>query len=196
MLVHNNEAVGVAVQRKAHVCPNLAHLGRHQLGVERATVLIDVGAVGGCANAKNLCPQFFKRQRGNLVAGPVGAVNHNAQARKGQLRGKTAFCVNNVAATGVFNLGGAAYTARFGEGPLEIFVKHHCRNFVFRHVGQLVALGVKKLDAVVVEGIVRSGDNHAKVGPHAAGKKGYGRGGQGACHDNMHASGTQACGKR
>ena len=108
------------------------------------------------------------------------------------MRGKTAFCVDNVPAASVFNLGGAAHAARFGIGPFKVGIEHHCGNFVFGYVGQLVAIRIKKLDAVVMKGIVRGRDNHAKVGPHAAGKKGYGRRGQRPGHDNMHAGCAQA----
>ena len=196
VFVHNNEAVSIAVQRKAHVGPHLAHLGRHHFGIERAAVLVDVGAVRACADAENFGSQFFKSQRGNFVAGAVGAVNHNAQARKRQLGRETAFGVNNIAPPGVFNLGGAANAARFRIGPFIVRIQHHGRYFVFGQVGELVTIGIKKFDAVVVKGVVRGGNNHPKVGPHAAGKEGYGRSGQRAGHDHVHAGGAQAGSER
>ena len=164
--------------------------------MQRAAVLIDVGAVGIGAQAKNLSPQLFQGQGGHFVAGAVGAVHHNTQAGEGQLGRKAAFGVHDVAAARIFYLAGPPYSTRIGVRPSEVGGKHHAGDFVFGFIGQFVAFCVKELDAVVLKRIVRSRNDHAQICTHAARKKGYGRRGQRTGHDHMHAGGAQPCRKR
>jgi hypothetical protein len=63
-------------------------------------------------------------------------------------------------------------------------------------VGQLVAVRPEQLDAVVLERVVRGGDDHAKIGLERAGQHGDGRRRQGAEQDHVHAHGHEPGGQR
>ena len=104
---------------------------------------------------------------------------------------KAVFGVDNVAPARVFNLCGTAHAARIGIRPGKTGIQHHGRDLVFGHIGQLVPVGIKKLYAVVLKGIVRGRNNHTQIRTHAARQKRYGRGRQRTCHDDVHTRSAQ-----
>ena len=118
-------------------------------------MIIDIGAIGGSPDAEDLGSQFFQGQGGNLIGCAIGAVNHNAQTLQCHVWRKAAFGVDNIAATGIFDLGGTAYARRFRIGPDHIFIEDHVSDFVFCFVQEFIALGVEEFDAIVVKRIVR-----------------------------------------
>ena len=80
LLVDDDHAVGVAVERDADIGAHLAHLAAERLRRGRAAVAIDVEAVGLDADRDDLGAELPQRLRRHLVGGAVGAVDHDAQA--------------------------------------------------------------------------------------------------------------------
>ncbi len=69
---------------------------------------------------------------------------------------------------------------------------HQRLDLGFRLVGELVALGVEQLDAVVGEGIVRGGDHDAEIGSQRAREHGHGGRGHRPQQEDVHAHGGEA----
>ena len=63
----------------------------------------------------------------------------------------------------------ATDAASFGTGGFGNFTEHDFFNRDLRLVIELAAIAVDKLDAVVLERIVRSTDDHAKISSHLGG---------------------------
>ena len=78
---------------------------------------------------------------------------------------------NIVAADGVGNPRSLADCAGGRPRLFGLAAENHLLHARFDFVGQLEAVPGKKLDAVVLIGIMRRGNHHAGVGAHAAGEK-------------------------
>ena len=64
------------------------------------------------------------------------------------------------------------------------------------HIGQLEAVRAEELDAVVLPGIVRGGDDHARLKSMCVGQEGHRRGGNNARALDAHTCLTQPRGQR
>ena len=80
LLVDNDNAVGITVEADADVGAHFAHLGAQRLRVGRAALLVDVEAVGLDAHLDDLGPKLPEHVGRHLIAGPVRAIDHDAQA--------------------------------------------------------------------------------------------------------------------
>ena len=195
VLVGHDKAVSVAIERYADIGADFPDFGGHGLGMQGTHVIVDVDAVGFGSDAHDLGAEFLEGQGGDFVARAVGAVHDDTQSAQRHARGKAGFCVDDVTAACVLNLGGTADFVGVRIGPVIVLVQDHGRDFVFLFVRQLESLGVKELDTVVHVGVVRGGDDHAEVGAHAAGQEGYGRRGKRPGHDDLHARGAETGGE-
>ena len=191
-LIHGHEAVRVPVEGQTYVRAQLPHQLAQPLGVGGAAVLVDVGAVRLMVVGGYLRAQLLQHRRGHLVAGALGAVHHNVQpvqAHAGGLLGKV-----DVAALGVALAHRSAHALADGQLlALGQTVLHNLLDLVLNGVGQLVALAVEELDAVVFDGIVAGGDHRARVRLIVAGQVGDGRGGQ---HVHQHGPRTHGADAR
>ena len=114
----------------------------------------------------------MKHAGGNVISGAVGAIHHYLQPAQIEIVGIGALAELDVATSGVIDAAGLAEPGRLHavhrllEPRLD--VEFHC-------IGQLGALCRKKLDAIVVVGIVRGGDHHAGLQAQGAREIGHGR---------------------
>ena len=153
-----------------------------------AAVGVDIEAVRGGVHGDDLGARGAQGGRPDDAGGPVGGVHHNAQAGDVGPHG-----VHKVADVGLVGHrltlddtpdGGAGGVGQLGgQGRLDL---------VLDGVLQLVAAPGEELDAVVGEGVVGGGDDHAQVHVLAGGEVGDGGGGQDAHAGDVHAGGSQA----
>ena len=173
-LVAHHDAVGIAVERDAEIGARLLHLGDHRLGRGGADVLVDVETVGIDADGEDIGAQFPQRGRRDLVGGAIGAIDDDAQPFEAQLLREGALGEFDVARLRVIDAARAADLGRRGEAVGEA-VRHQLFDLGFALVGELLAVAIEQLDAVVVVGIVRGRDHHAEIGAQRARQHGDGR---------------------
>src|SRR5690606_27535340 len=106
--VHDDQAVGVAVEGNADGGLTLAHLVLHVLWMHRAAVSVDVAAVGPHTEGDHLGAQLGKHRRGHLVGGAVGGVDHDTHAVQRQLTRERVLREHDIATGSVFDAHGAA----------------------------------------------------------------------------------------
>ena len=99
--VDDLQAVGVAVERNAHVCTMFGHGLDQGLGVGGAHAFVDVQTVGSATDFDDLSAQLVEHGRGNLVGRAVGTVDHDLQAFERELGGEGAFAELDVTARSV-----------------------------------------------------------------------------------------------
>jgi hypothetical protein len=80
LLVDDDHAVGISVERDADVGAHLPDLARQGVRSGRADVLVDVVAVRVDADGDDFGAELPQRLRGDAVGGAVGAVDDDAQA--------------------------------------------------------------------------------------------------------------------
>ena len=80
VLVHDHDAVGVAVKRDADIGAHFMNLFRQAHGMGRAAFGVDVEAIGLVVDGDDFRTQFPQRGGRHLVTGAIGAVDHDAQA--------------------------------------------------------------------------------------------------------------------
>ena len=85
VLINDDHAVGVAIQRNADVRPQFPHLLRQRFRRGRADVAVDVHAVRLDAQGKDFRAQFPQRFRRHLVGRAIGAVDDHAHALEGHV---------------------------------------------------------------------------------------------------------------
>jgi hypothetical protein len=191
VLVAHHDAVSIAIERDADVGAIAVHRLDHGARVGGADFAVDVEAVGIIADGEDLGAQFIERLGRDLVGGAVGAIDHDAQAREAQLAREGGFDDLDIARLGVVHALGAAKIRRGGEALVER-MSHQLFDGEFGLVRQLVAVGSEQLDAVVLIGVVRGGDHHAKISAQAAREHGDAGRRQRAEQDDVHPLGGEA----
>ncbi len=81
MLVDNDDAIGVAIERDADIGPHFLDLGAQRVRRGRAHLVVDVEAVRLDADREHFGAQLPQRNGRHLVGGAIGAVDHHAQPR-------------------------------------------------------------------------------------------------------------------
>ena len=190
--VHDDEAIGIAVQSKPNIGPRLADLRGHSLGVQGTAAVIDIQPVGLRTDFNDFGAQLLKGQRRDPIVGAIGAVNDHPQPFKGQVRGETVFEIHDVTTRSVLDFIGTAGVRGFGIIPVKIRVQHHFRHAIFIGIRDFEPFGVEKLDPIVAEWIMRRGDDHPHIRPHVGREKGNRRSGQGADKKDIHPRRQQA----
>jgi len=187
--VTHDQAVGVAVERDAEIGAMLDDGRGHGSRRRGAEARVDVEAVRLVADGNDFRAQFMEHVRGDMVGGAVGAIDDDLQATQVQLVREGALAKFDVTALGVVEALGAAQLVRrhAGHGRIERRL-----DFQLHAVGQLGALAGKELDAVVLVGIVRSGNDHAGRQAQRPRQVGNGRRRHGAGQHHVHAGGRQA----
>ena len=175
-------AVGVAVEGDAHGGFALEDFGGDDFGMERAATGVDVAAVGGDVGEDDLAAtvgvEFGEELRRDGARGAVGAVDDDAAAIEREARDGVEQEADVLGAVGLVygGRGGVGGCVGGGAEPAEdLFLDGE-----FGGVGQLVAVGAEELDAVVLPGIVRGGDDDAGSEAMGAGEEGDGGGGDDA----------------
>ena len=196
VLVADDQPVAVAVQGEPDVRAQLLHPGGHHLRVQRPAARVDIGAVRLAADAGHPRTQFGKHVRRDLVGGAVGAVEDNVEVVEHVVLGKGVLQGDDVAAGRVLDARGPAHLLGHGPERRHLLREDEVLDVRLHLVGQLEAVGREDLDAVVLEGVVRGGDDHAGVGAHGGGDEGDARGGQRPDQLDVDAHGADARGQR
>ena len=174
LLVGQDQAIGVAVQRDAQRGARLAHLLGQLLGVQRAALVVDVAAVRPDVQLDDVGAQLLKHLRRDLVRGAVRAVDDHLHAVQRVLLGEHLLQELDVAPGRVLDAHRLADGVRLGAraGVPGGDALHAAFQLGLDLVGQLEAVGREDLDAVVLVGVVRGADDDARVGAHRPGDEG------------------------
>ena len=152
--VDREHPVAVAIERHAEVGAGASDSLLQSREVGGAAADVDVHAVGLAADRRHLGAEALEGGRRDPRVGPVGAVDHELQT--GEVGAEALDDVVEVALLGdvhVVDLAGAP-----GEGDVE-----ECLDLLLGRVGELAALAVEELDAVVLRRVVRGGDDCPEV---------------------------------
>ena len=190
VLVHEDDPIRVAVQGDTEIGAVLLDRLAHHLGVQRAALGVDVGAVGLDPDRDHLGAQFLEDCRGHLVGRPVGAVQHDLQAGEIEILGKGALQEHDEAAGGVVDTVGLAHLLGGGAQTVDALGEDQLLHHQFGFVRQLEAVAREELDAVVLKGVVRGRDHHTRVGAHGRGDVGDARGGERPHQEHVHPHGA------
>ena len=115
LLVGDDDAVGVAVERDADVGAHLAHLAAQSVGKGRAAFAVDVEAVRLDADRNDVGAELPKRFRRDAIGRAVGAVDDDAQTFERKVARQGALGEFDVAVVYAVNSLGAAEC--FGSWP-------------------------------------------------------------------------------
>jgi hypothetical protein len=195
LLVDDDDAVRVAIERDADIGAQLLHLGDQLLRRGRADLVVDVEAVRLDADLEDFGAQFPQRRRRHLVGRAIGAIEHDAQAAEVDALGQGALGEFDVARLRRLVAMRPADVAAF-DSLLEQSLSISSSISVLDLVGELVAVGAEQLDAVVVVRVVRGRDHHAQIGAQRARQHGDGGCRHRAEQVDVHAHGGEAGGER
>ncbi len=158
-VVDHHQPVAVAVQRNAHGGAHARHGQLQQFRRRRAAAIVDVAAIGRAADGDDVGAEVGQQPRPDLVAGAVGAVDHDLHAGQVQAARHAGRAERLVVLAQC--IGAARATQAIGF--LREHAAFHLRlDALLEFVGKLGAAGVEELDAVVFVGIVRSADHDAE----------------------------------
>ena len=150
LLVNDNDAVAVAIKRNADIGAHLAHFAAQRVGRRRTAFAVDVEAVGLDSDRDDISaelPERIRAQPGSRRHARNRSQPADLQARDCAAGALGEFDVAVVDAVDPF---GAAEFASFGEALGDIGVDQMF-DVMLDLIGELVAVGPKKLDAIVVE---------------------------------------------
>ena len=181
---HEHHAVGIAIVRHADVRAAFAHKLGKRLEMGGTAVHVDIGAVEVLVDRDDLRTQAAEGLSARERRGTVPRIERDAHAREVKaLREHALNRMLDVDLAGLVNgkgnahlvarkhRGGVlAFRALFGSSSstLEAALLDELLDLVFHLVGELIALGVEELDAVVLRRVMRSGDHRAAVGVQLA----------------------------
>ena len=115
LLIDDDQAVGVAVEREADVCAARDHGLLEKLRVGRTAIVVDVEAVGRDADRDDLCPKLPQRLGRDVVSGAVGAIDDDLEPVEAQMFRKGGLGELDVAPAGIVDAPGAADQLGLGE---------------------------------------------------------------------------------
>ena len=147
--------------------------------------MVDVQAIGCAANLDHLGTQFVEDLGRNMVGRTVSGIHDNTHALQGEVIGKGALAKLDITAGGVFQTAG--FTQRCGVGPHR-WLGDRGFHRQLPCIGQLGALGAKKLDSVVGKRVMAGADDHAQRSSLCAGQVGNAGGGQRAQQHHINTS--------
>ena len=124
-----------------------------------ANAVVDVEAIRRYADAHHFRAELVEHLRRDVVRGAVRAVHHQLQAVQIETGRKRALAEFDVTATRIVQPAGLAEQFRWRAGHRFVQLR---LDLQLDFVGELVAIGGEKLDAVVVVRIVRRADHHAR----------------------------------
>ncbi len=158
-MVHENRPIAVAVERDAHLTAPIHDRFRKTLGVRRPTLQVDVASVGLVRNDDRVEPQSGQQLGGNDRRRAVRAVDgeRHAAERSGVRKHAAQMLkvgVSRLTLTHTGGLSGHGSPRRVGDNRLH---------FALDAFGELLAPPGKHFDAVVLERIVRCGNDDARV---------------------------------
>src|SRR5262245_3082561 len=174
LLVHDHDAVSIAVEGDADIGAHLVDLADQVVRRGRTAIPVDVEAVGFDANPDDFGAEFPQRLGRHFVGCPIGAIDHRPDTVEADVLRQRPLGEFDVALARAVDAGGAADLLRLGE-QVGAVAFHQDLDRLLVLVGELVAVGTEQLDAVVAVRVVRGGDHHAKIGTQRPGQHGDGR---------------------
>ena len=159
--------------------------------MRRAAFLVDVEAVGLVVDGDDLGAEFPQRFWRHLVAGAIGAIDDDAQARQRHGARQRALGEFDVAVVHAVDALGAAERILVGQRDLDVLVEQRL-DARLDLVGQLVAVRSEQLDAVVVVRIVRGRDHDAEIGAQRPRQHRHGRRRDRSEQEHIHAGRAEA----
>ena len=190
-LVAGQAAVGVAVKGNAQIVAAGLDHGAQLVQVGGAAAVVDVHAVGvGVDDVGVQLGETVKQPGGSGGRGAVGAVHQNPHARQIRAHGGGQM-VDVVLPLLLVGVDDPADVAVGLQGDL-LAGEDDVLNLTLQGVGELEALTVEDLDAVVLKGVVGGGDDDTGVGVVVHRDPGHGRGGNDAQMKHIGAGGAQS----
>ncbi len=80
LLIHDDQPVGIAIQRNTDMCARRNHRFLQRRNMRRADPVVDIAAIGIDPDGRDLCPQFPNCRRRHLISRPVCAIEDDMQA--------------------------------------------------------------------------------------------------------------------
>ena len=191
VLVGDDDAIGVAVERDADIRAHLANFSAQRVGRRRAAVVVDVETVRFDTDRDHVGAEFPQRLGRHAIGGAVGAIDDDAQAVEREIARHGALGEFDVTVVHAVDALGAAELGAFRQALGQFGVDHRL-DLVFDLVGKLVAVGAEQLDAVIVIGVVRGRDHDAEIGAHRARQHGDGGRRHRAEQQHVHADRGEA----
>ena len=157
-------AVGVAVMGNRDIGTAAFHQELHRLEVRRAAAHVDLAAIGIGVDDKDLGTERTQGGRRRLARCTVRAINGDLHTGKVD----AALLQHRSRVVGVVEGGIGHGTRLSGLDLLAAQLLDELLHLVLERIGQLVALPVEELDAVVFGRIVACRDDDTAVGTHLA----------------------------
>jgi hypothetical protein len=195
LLVDDEHAIRIAIERDAEIGPHFLHLAHQRIGRGGADLAIDVEPVRLDADRNDFRAELPERFGRDLVGGAIRAIDDDAQAGERNLARQGALGEFDIARPGRFDAFGAAERLGLGEMRRHVGVDQFL-DLALDGVGELEPVRPEELDAVILVEIVRGGDHHADIGPHRARHHGDGGGRNRAEQEHVHADGEKPGGQR
>jgi hypothetical protein len=158
--VHRQHAVGVAVEREAHIRSQLDDRPAQDLRMRRSASVVDVHAVGSVGHHVDACAGGLEHMRRHLPRGAVGAVEDDVQPREPAAaegaHQRVDIGGSRRAGPDPSDLapGGQRQRSAAGDQAIELGLEPFLDGVV-----ELATPSGEELDAVVGEGVVRRGDD-------------------------------------
>ena len=191
ILVTQDHPIRITIKRHAQIGPMGHDLFLQGCGRRRATVAVDIGAIGLNRHRHHIGAKFMEHTGGDLVGRAIGAIDNHLQAIETQPPRKTVLHEFDVTTLGVFQTPGTTKTVRRGQ-MIEEPVLHQDFDFLFHLIGELEPIRAKEFDSVVFIGIVRGRNHHTQIGPQGQGQHGNRRGRHGPDKHHIHPHGRES----
>ncbi len=149
--VDHDEAVAITIERDARGRAHTRHGELQQAGRGRTAAVIDVAAIRRAADGNDFGAEIRERARHHLVTRAVRAIDHQLHSFERHALGQRLDAEVLVVAARLVDARGAPEIHRRTRDRAAVELR---LDGFFDLVGELAALGVEKLDAVVVVEIV------------------------------------------
>src|SRR6185437_14051748 len=102
-IIRHDYAVPITIQRNADICIMLPYSSRQCDAVGRATVMVDIEAVGLHSNGNHIRSEFVEYMARDLICRAVRTVNDNTQPPEIEMIGESTLAKFDVAAPGIID---------------------------------------------------------------------------------------------
>ena len=167
-LVHAQAAVSIAVEGKADIQTVLHHKLLQTLNMGRASIVVDIQAVGLVVDNIGICTQSIENALSDIPACTVGAVQTDLDPLEGIDAQRDQIAHITVAACHIVHR--TADVLAMGKGQLRPFLIKHMKLAVDvvlhqqqRLFGHFLAVAVDQLDTIIVVGVVAGRDHDAAI---------------------------------
>ena len=134
------------------------------LRMHAAAVVVDVHAVRLVVRYDHLRAEFAQNARRRFVGGAICDIDSRRAFLRATFRGKTRLGEFHVAAERVIDARGASDFVRGRPNRIDLAAENELLDFFLDLIVELVAIVPEKFDAVILVGIMRSGENDAGIG--------------------------------